>query len=241
MDQRRESNARGAETVTEGGKISRRAMVAGTVATTAVAAILPLANSAFAEAQGPRPDEDMVAFLLLSEALTGVDRHTLAPEFPPKNKEPIEILDADPGVDPINIKNLYFDLIRFRPDLAGSFAKLLQIAKDSRKSKADIIPTVNASGDATKYLARSIVLLWYLGAWYEPKDLQKFHDRPDLLDQPIPSVVKAKGYTQGLVWLIAGAHPMGYSNLQFGYWSRDPHDPNGLNGKPLPLFSPSES
>jgi hypothetical protein len=29
-----------------------------------------------------------------------------------------------------------------------------------------------------------------------------------------------------LVWQIVGAHPMGYSNLQFGYWSRDPNDPN---------------
>jgi hypothetical protein len=34
---------------------------------------------------------------------------------------------------------------------------------------------------------------------------------------------------------------MGYSNLQFGYWSRDPHDPSGPNGNPLPLFSPSKS
>ena len=44
-------------------------------------------------------------------------------------------------------------------------------------------------------------------------------------------VVSPKAYTQGLVWQIAGAHPMGYSNLQFGYWSRDPHDPNDT--KPL--------
>jgi hypothetical protein len=39
-------------------------------------------------------------------------------------------------------------------------------------------------------------------------------------------VVSATAYTQGLVWLIAQAHPMGYSNLQFGYWSREPVDPN---------------
>ena len=37
--------------------------------------------------------------------------------------------------------------------------------------------------------------------------------------------VSAKAYTQGRVWQIAQAHPMGYSNMQFGYWSRDPKDP----------------
>ena len=55
-----------------------------------------------------------------------------------------------------------------------------------------------------------------------------------------PKVVSAKAYTQGLVWLIAGAHPMGYSNLQFGYWSRDPHDPNGPNGQSTASLQPCE-
>ena len=78
-----------------------------------------------------------------------------------------------------------------------------------------------------KFLARSIVLLWYLGSWYEPADLKN--------KVASPKVVSAKAYTQGLVWQIAGAHPMGYSNLQFGYWSRDPHDPNSPG-----LFSPAK-
>ena len=39
-------------------------------------------------------------------------------------------------------------------------------------------------------------------------------------------MVSAKAYTQGRVWQIAQAHPMGYSNLQFGYWTREPADPN---------------
>jgi hypothetical protein len=239
MDDRRERNAQGAEALTQVGKLSRRAMVAGAVATTAVAAVLPLSNAACADTQSPRPHEDMVAFLLLSEALTGVDRHTLAPEFPPKDKEPSEILDADPGVDPINVKNTYFDWINTHA-APSSFAKLLQIAKDKRKSTSDIIAKVSSSDDGTKFLARSIVLLWYLGSWYEPADL-KANSSPGARHAISSHVVSAKGYTQGLVWQIAGTHPMGYSNLQFGYWSRDPHDLNGPNGSPLPLFSPSKS
>jgi len=104
MDYGRELSTVDMEPLTPDGKISRRAMVAGTVATTAVA-VLPLSRTAFAETS----DQDMVAFLLLSEALTGVNRETLAPEFTANTKE---ILNSDPGIDPINVKNTYFDWLR---------------------------------------------------------------------------------------------------------------------------------
>jgi len=99
---------------------------------------------------------------------------------------------------------------------------------------------VNISEADAKFLARSIVLLWYLGSWYEPRDLEA-NASPGTRHAISSEVVSAKAYTQGLVWEIAGAHPMGYSNLQFGYWSRDPHDSNGSQGSPLPLFSALKS
>jgi hypothetical protein len=221
MDHRRKRNDRGANLLGRASQVSlsRRAMIVGTVATTAVAALLPLANVAYAKV----PDPDMMAFLLLSEALTGVDRQTLAPELVEKS----DILnDSDPGVDPINIKNTYFDWIKSH-DSTSSFGKLLQLAKDNRQSLGEIVPKVNGSADDMKFLARSIVLLWYLGSWYKPDDLKKKVAKPQ--------VVSPEAYTQGLVWQIAGAHPMGYSNLQFGYWSRDPHDPSSPG-----LFNPAK-
>jgi hypothetical protein len=193
-------------------------MVAGTVATTTVVAILPLATTAYAQGT----NTDMMAFLLLSEALTGVNRQALAPELTEKS----EILESDPGIDPINIKNTYFDWIKAH-DPTSSFGKLLQLAKDNHQSLGDIVPKVNASADDMKFLARSIVLLWYLGSWYKPDDLKNKVAKPQ--------VVSPMAYTQGLVWQIAGAHPMGYSNLQFGYWSRDPHDPSSPG-----LFNPAK-
>jgi hypothetical protein len=178
------------------GSFSRRAMLAGTVTTTAVAAVTPISGSAYAAGPDVSSPLDMMAFLLLSEALTGVDKQLLAPEFDPKTN--------DPGTDPINIKNDYFRWINVK-DSTSSFATLLKFAKDHpQSSQKDIIDFVNAGNDDIKFLARSIILLWYLGSWYD---------------------------TQGLVWQIAGAHPMGYSNLQFGYWSRKPGDPNDT--KPL--------
>jgi hypothetical protein len=205
------------------GEVSRRAMLAGTVATTAVVAVVPIAGSARAEAPDPNSPQDMMAFLLLSAALTGVHVVNLAPEFTRDNSK--DILDQDPGVDPIDIKKDHFAWINVN-DPTLSFGKLLQIAKDHRQSTTDIIAAVNASDDNAKFLARSIVLLWYLGSWYNPEDLKDKSATPGGRASIPSQVVSPKGYTQGLVWQIVGAHPMGYSNLQFGYWSRDPRDPN---------------
>ena len=219
----RQNDRPGATPSEHDGSFSRRAMLAGTVAATAAVAVAPISGSAYAAGPDVSSPQDMMAFLLLSEALTGVDKQLLAPEFDPKTN--------DPGTDPINIKNDYFRWIVAK-DKTSSFAAMLAFAKKNPAPSAqDIITFVSTSNDDVKFLARSIVLLWYLGSWYEPKDLQT---KPP----PVPSeVVSAKAYTQGLVWEIAGAHPMGYSNLQFGYWSRNPRDPNDK----APLLAPPKS
>jgi hypothetical protein len=218
--------APGARDGEKAGQVSRRTMLAGAMATTAMVAV-PIDGPAYA--QSVDSDPDMMAFLVLSTALTGLKVVNLAPEFTGKDKQGKAvptILEADPGVDPFNIKNDYFKVINLK-DPAG-FGKLLKIARDNSGSATAIITAAN-NDDDTKYLARSIVLLWYLGSWYEPADLKKF-SAPGAPSIPVPSkVVCAKAYTQGRVWQIAQAHPMGYSNLQFGYWSREPIDPNDQN------------
>lgn len=203
-----------------GGEVSRRAMLSGAAATTAVAAVGASGIPAYARIADPNSSQDMMVFLVLSSALTGVQISSLAPEFDKKSKP--DILDADPGVDPFNIKKDYFNWINARA--APTFEKLLQIARDHRQSPLDIVTAVNA-GDDTKFLARSIVLLWYLGSWYGPDDLKK-NAEPGTRALIASQVVSAKAYTLGLVWQIVQAHPMGYSNLQFGYWSREPVDSN---------------
>jgi hypothetical protein len=72
-------------------------------------------------------------------------------------------------------------------------------------------------------LARSIVLMWYLGAWYDPDHLRALAERPNPPEEASSfRVISSTAYTQGWVWRIARAHPMGYSDLQFGYWQRKP-------------------
>jgi hypothetical protein len=215
--------APGARDGEKAGAVSRRTMLAGAMATTAIVA-MPIDSPAYA--QSADSDQDMMAFLLLSSALTGLKVVNLAPEFTGNDKQnkPVPILEADPGVDPFNTKKDYFNVINIK-DQAG-FGKLLKIARDNPDSAPNIVKAVN-NDDDVRFLARSIVLLWYLGSWYEPADLKKF-SAPGAPGVPVPSkVVGAKAYTQGRVWQIAQAHPMGYSNLQFGYWSREPVDTNG--------------
>jgi hypothetical protein len=214
----RDAIALGATEDEQRGEFSRRKMLAGAMAATAVAAAAPINSSAYGASADPDSKPDMMAFLVLSEALTGIKIVNLAPEFASDKNNP-GVLNADPGTDPINVKNDYFKWINASDP--ATFGKLLKIANEHSTSVDDIKRGVNANDD-TKFLARSITLLWYLGSWYKPADLKSAPPTGKLLDS---TVVSAKAYTQGRVWQIARAHPMGYSNLQFGYWSRDPADP----------------
>ena len=84
---------------------------------------------------------------------------------------------------------------------------------------------LDGSGDAMRYLARSLILAWYLGSWYDPADLERAATTPPPRTgtPPPPNVViSAAAYTQGWAWRVAQAHPMGYSTFSFGYWSSLP-------------------
>jgi Membrane bound FAD containing D-sorbitol dehydrogenase len=187
---------------------TRRGVLAGAAAATAAVSIGAIDTPA--SAQTP---EEMIVFVQLSAALTGIAPEKLAaPNFAATVR----------NSDPVDIKRDYFAWVNQRhPAL---LRRLLQIARDSQKPPAAdpakaIIDKVQAAPD-TKYLARSIVLMWYLGAWYDPNHLQEL-ERPNP-PQPKFKVISSKAYTQGWVWRVAQAHPMGFSEMQFGYWARPP-------------------
>lgn len=139
----------------------------------------------------------MGSFVKLSALLTGIAADKLAP-----------------AVDPVDIKQTYFDCAQ--QEGGATFDRLLAIfdanASQPPATVADII--LNQSGDDIRYLARAIMLAWYLGSWYDPAGLK----------QPMPParVISSKAYTHGWAWNVAQAHPMGYSDLRFGYWAGDP-------------------
>jgi hypothetical protein len=199
----------GAKTESEA-EYTRRTVLAGAAAVTAAATFgigdppLPARAAALDAAK------DMSDFVELSAKLTGIAVPHLAP-----------------GVDPINIKRVYFGLLaQQRP---AAFEKLLQVFRDHR-SAPDLLDVVVESPEL-KYLARSIVLMWYLGAWYDPDHLKTLAEQSNAPEEASSfRVISATAYTQGWVWRIARAHPMGYSDLQFGYWQRKPPELSKLIG-----------
>jgi hypothetical protein len=144
----------------------------------------------------------MQTFVSLSALLTGISADKLAP-----------------SIDPNNIKQVYFD---YASQQAGAaFAQLLALYDaNAGKPPAEIANIIlNQSGSEMRYLARSVMLAWYLGSWYAPADLE----RAQISGTTPPNVViSAAAYTQGWAWNVAQAHPMGYSNFRFGYWAAPP-------------------
>jgi hypothetical protein len=175
-----------------------RRMVLTVAAATAVTAIgsteLPL-NAAADEAA------DLELFVKLSAALTGIDANKLAPQ-----------------VDPIQVHREYFQQAKLDPAFE---ALLLAVRADPANPRAAAEKLM--TNPNIKYLGRSIILMWYLGAWYDPRKLAQF-DSPKPPPFPVTAdrIVSPKAYSQGWTWRVAQAHPMGYSELRFGYWSDEP-------------------
>jgi hypothetical protein len=200
--------------------LTRRTILAGAAATVAIT----LGGEARADnppTADPNSPQDMDAFVKMSAALTGIAVKMLAPD-----------------TDSLGMRRVYFDFLARSKDRAAGLATLLQVAKSVnlpiptdpasggiiQQGDVDkLVQAIAAKGDDAKYFARSIVLMWYFGAWYEPKVLQALATAPDPSKVFVGhTIVSAKAYTQGWLWRVAQAHPMGYSDMQFGYWTRAP-------------------
>jgi hypothetical protein len=159
----------------------------------------------------PEPDkEELRLFVKLSSGLTGISEGKLAP-----------------AVDPIQIKRDYFNAAKFieKPTrkLNPDFQKLLDIIRGDQSDPAAAAAKVMHNPDPDiMYLGRSIILAWYLGVWYDPDVLKRYNSPDQMFPVPVDRVISPAAYTQGWTWRVAQAHPMGYSELRYGYWGKDP-------------------
>jgi len=137
------------------------------------------------------PSWTLDVFVNLSSALTGVSTEQLKP-----------------AIDPIGIAKQYFETLNSNIDRAelDRLGVTFQATSDPNKA-AEVILQDPAMGG----VARSIMKLWLLGSWYNPK-------------QPTNAVnvVSSQAYKESLVWKIMQSHPMGYSMFPFGYWAKNP-------------------
>jgi hypothetical protein len=151
---------------------------------------------ATAAAEDAIDEGELGMFVKISAALTGIAEAKLAP-----------------AVDPVMIKRVYYK----RASLDPAFKSLMQVVRADPADPAAAAAKIMADPNL-KFLGRSIILAWYLGAWYEPTLLAQSNP-------PFPmrhKVISPAAYTQAWTWRVAQAHPMGYSELRFGYWSDDP-------------------
>ena len=137
------------------------------------------------------PTLTLPVFVNLSSALTGVSAAQLKP-----------------AVDPIGIADQYFATLTANvsgailADLGAMFQAIADPVKAATKILAD--PVFGP-------VARSIMKLWLMGAWYNPANPTQ-----------AVNVVSAQAYKESLVWKIMQSHPMGYSMFTFGYWAKPP-------------------
>ncbi len=192
--------------------LTRRNMLSAAAATAATAVgPVTLPETAAADETEDIQAEDMQAFVTLSAAITGIEASILAP-----------------AVDPIDIKRQYFKQASADP----AFGQVLTITKNAPTPAIAADQVMNNADPAVKYLGRSIILAWYSGSWYAPKTLQAYN-LPNPPPPPVnpDKVISPAAYTQGWMWRVAQAHPMGYSEWRFGYWAADPPPLDAFIGK----------
>jgi hypothetical protein len=244
-------------------EISRRALITGATATAATAAFGSMLISPSSLIAQPAPavpaDENIKAqFTALSASLTGIDENILSPP-----------------VDTAHFRDAVFDRAnnannepKKDPEILAKLLAKFNAAKNAPPNAQGVKtdPIRKLYEDAAKpenkdeygpmmFLMRSIILAWYLGAWYKPNDLKKKSDaakdpqhsyyssRRYSQEVLIPHEIISPGtYTNSMVWRVAQAHPMGYSNLQFGYWEKQPPDismfTKAIPAPPKPISTP---
>ena len=184
-------------------------------------------------------DEYLTNFVGLSAILTGYDANDLAP--------PVDPLEDN------SIARQYLRLMLARADneifqqTLGLFDAILSSLPPSTVSGADptnpwtwnkdpsIVSQATTQVEAQilsdpdmAAMARRLTRLWYLATWYT--------DEPPGFDG---LVVSMEAYQQGLAWPTFQAHPMGYSELDFGYWKDAPATAATTPAAPPVINTPS--
>ena len=182
--------------------VTRRTVIGGAAVAGASTAIIPLPVSG-------QVASDIDDFVSVSEVLTGIKKSRLAPP-----------------VDVVKIHLTYAQQAMNDPDFKDAFQPMLTAFRNNKDKKPEEIADIllNKSGTDVRYLARNIMIAWYFGSWCRKADLVQYDAPPSQLprNQIDGAVISPAAYTQGWVWRVAGAHPMGYSDLRFGYWNRVP-------------------
>jgi hypothetical protein len=176
-------------------------------------------------------EEYLPNFVGLSAIMTGYDANVLAPKIDP--------------LEDNSIAQQYLRLMLVKADnetflamlsLFGNIRASFPLAQQDPWSWTDAIKQqvtdqVKAQimiDDDMASMLRRLVRLWYLATWYTTE--------PPGFDG---ESVSEDAYKQALAWPTFQAHPMGYSELDFGYWASQPA--TAASTPPLPPILNTQS
>lgn len=150
-------------------------------------------------------DSTLKSFVNLSAILTGYSSDRLMP-----------------AIDPIGLAKQYLDYLQNKQvDVKQNYIDQLFTSFANIADQPGITPEQLAQEVENKILkdrdigpiAKRIMRLWYLGVWYKNEPPKPFEDG---------TVISMNAYIRGLSWDAIQAHPMGYSEMRYGYWANSP-------------------
>ena len=176
--------------------------------------------------------EDLLTnFVGLSVIMTGYDANVIAPKLDPLEDNSIAqqylrlmLARADNEIF-MQTLALLGNILSSMPDPAGD---PWSWTDDIKKQVTEQVTALLLVDDDMASMCRRLTRLWYLATWYtnEPPDSDGL-------------VVSMEAYQQGLAWPTFQAHPMGYSELDFGYWKDQPATAATTPPAPPVLNAPS--
>lgn len=146
---------------------------------------------------------DITNFVELSALLTGFNKSIIAPS-----------LDVD------DMKTVYLQVWQEKIDaqqagLTNDILIAYEVLSSQGKTPTQIGEYLldDARGSDFIFACRALIYLWYMGAW---PTVAADNSRTDF------DLVSATSYSKALVWQVMQAHPMGDSDLRYGYWAQAP-------------------
>jgi len=158
---------------------------------------------------------DLDDFVQMSVLLTGFNQSVIAPALDPIDLKTVIFNYAVAHADPA-----FTQLVQIYATLAAG-KPVSEMTPAERQAIGDQLLGINGRRQDANIAAtaRSVMLAWYLGSWYQPFD--------NTIDgQPVAAgtqtVISDQAYIGGLSWKAMQSHAMGNSTFTFGYWAETP-------------------
>lgn len=105
-------------------------------------------------------------------------------------------------------------------ELLDAFRRVRDAAGDDGEARDRLLRTEILSDEKLGPVARNLIKLWYVGAWYQLS--QAWREAFGLREKDTTFVVSPVAYTEGLLWPTIGANPAGAKGPGYGTWSGPP-------------------